>query len=54
MLEICAEPSLPLIILGVVAAAFFFVFVLKASPEVVVGVLVIGGVTAFLETKSRK
>ena len=54
MLEIWAEPSFPLIILGVVAAAFFFAFVSKASPEVVVGVLVIGGVTAFLETKSRK
>ena len=33
MLEIWAEPSFPLIILGVVAAAFFFAFVLKASPE---------------------
>ena len=40
--------------IGVVATAFFFAFVLKATPEVVVGVLVIGGVTAFLETKSGK
>ena len=41
-------------ILGVVAAAFFFAFVLKATPEIIVGVLVIGCVTAFLETKLRK
>jgi len=54
LLEIWPEPSFQLIILGVVAAAFFFAFVLKATPEVVIGVLVIGGVTAFLETKSRK
>ena len=54
LLEIWAEPSFPLIILGVVAAAFFFAFILKASFEVVVGVLVIGSVTAFFETKSRK
>ena len=54
LLEVWTEPSFPLIILGVVAAAFFFAFVLKATPEVVVGVLVIGGVTAFLETKLRK
>jgi hypothetical protein len=53
-LEVWTEPSFPLIILGVVAAAFFFAFVLKATPEIVVGVLVIGGVTAFLETKLRK
>ena len=54
LLEVWTEPSFPLIILGVVAAAFFFAFVLKATPEIVVGVLVIGGVTAFLETKLRK
>ena len=54
LLDVGTEPSFPLIILGVVAAAFFFAFVLKAAPEVVVGVLVIGGATAFLETKLRK
>ena len=42
---------LPLIILGVVAAAFGFAFIFDAPPMVVFGVLIMGGLTAFIETK---
>ena len=45
------DPVLPLIILGVVAVAFGFAFIFDAPPMVVFGVLIIGGLTAFIETK---
>jgi hypothetical protein len=45
------DPVLPLILLGVVAVAFGFAFILDAPPMVVFGVLIIGGLTAFIETK---
>ncbi len=51
--RVWAEPFLPAILLGVVAAAFVFAFILNAPAEVVFGVLGIGCLTAFLETKQR-
>jgi phosphotransferase system glucose/maltose/N-acetylglucosamine-specific IIC component len=48
-----ADPFLPLILIGVVAAAYAFAFILKPPAEVVLGVLGIGCVTAFLETSRR-
>ncbi|MGO8835043.1 MAG: hypothetical protein ACLQE9_19790 [Roseiarcus sp.] len=48
------DPYLPLIILGVVAAAFGFAFIFDVPPMVVFGVLVIGCLTAFIETKLHK
>ena len=42
-----ADPFLPLILVGVVATAYAFAFILNAPPEVVLGVLGIGCVTAF-------
>ena len=50
---ISTDPYLPLIIIGVIAAAFFFAFVLNAEASVVTGILLIGCVTAVLETKAR-
>jgi hypothetical protein len=52
--RVCADPSFPPLILGVVAAAFAFAFILNAPREVVIGVLVVGCVTAFLERKQQK
>jgi len=52
-IRVWADPFLPAILLGVVAAAFAFAFILNAPPEVVFGVLGIGCLTAFLETKQR-
>jgi hypothetical protein len=49
--RVWADPFLPVILLGVVAAAFGFAFV-SAPPEIVFGVLAIGCVTAYLETKN--
>lgn len=46
-----SDPVLPLIILGVIAVAFGFAFILDAPPSVVFAVLVIGCLTAFIETK---
>jgi hypothetical protein len=51
--RVWADPFLPVILLGVVATAFGFAFILNAPPEIVFGVLAIGGVTAYLETKQR-
>jgi len=51
--RVWADPFLPVILLGVVAAAFGFAFILSAPPEIVFGVLAIGGITAYLETKQR-
>ena len=47
------DPFLPVILTGVVAAAYAFAFILNAPPEVVFGVLGIGCLTAFLETSRR-
>ena len=52
-LRVWADPFLPAILLGVVTAAFAFAFILNAPPDVVFGVLGIGCLTAFLETKQR-
>jgi len=51
--RVWADPFLPAILLGVVAAAFAFAFILNAPREVVSGVLGIGCLTALLETKQR-
>lgn len=51
--KVWADPFLPAILLGVVAAAFAFAFILNASAELVFGVLGIGCLTAFLEAKQR-
>jgi hypothetical protein len=52
-LRVWAYPFLPAILLGVVATAFAFAFIVNAPAEVVFGVLGIGCLTAFLETKQR-
>jgi hypothetical protein len=48
-----SDPFLPVILLGVIVAAFVFAFILNAPAEIVFGVLGIGCLTAFLETKQR-
>lgn len=45
------DPTLPLLVLGAIGAAFVAAFVFRAPSEIVFGILVIGGLTAFLETK---
>lgn len=45
------DPTLPLLVLGSIGAAFFATFVLHAPAEIVFGILFIGCLTAFLETK---
>lgn len=47
------DPFLPLLILGVVGVALFASLILKASDDVVFGVIFIGCLTAFLEIKAR-
>jgi hypothetical protein len=51
--RVWTDPFLPVILLGVVAAAFGFAFILNAPPQIVFGVLIIGCVTAYIETKQR-
>jgi predicted permease len=51
--KVSTNPIFPMLILGVLAAAFFFAFVLDAPTNVVLGVLFIGGFTAVIETKKR-
>ena len=51
--KVWADPFFPPILLGVVAAAFAFAFILNAPTEVVFVVLGIGCLTAFLEAKQR-
>jgi hypothetical protein len=51
--RVCSDPFLPAILLGVVASAFVFTFILNAPAEIVFGVLGIGCLTALLETKHR-
>jgi hypothetical protein len=45
------DRTLPLLVLGAIAAAFFATLVLHATPEIVFGILFIGCLTAVLETK---
>jgi hypothetical protein len=49
-----ADTLLPKLLLGVIAAALFFKFVLDADPGITIGVLVVGCVTAFLESASHR
>jgi hypothetical protein len=54
LVKILATDSyFPLTVLGVLAAAFFFAFVLDADAQIVAGVLVVGLVTAAWESKAR-
>lgn len=45
------DPTLPLLVLGSIAAAFIATLVFHAPDEIVFGLLFIGILTAFLETK---
>ena len=47
------DPILPLLILGVIGVTLFASLILKASDDIVFGVLFIGCLTAFLEIKMR-
>ena len=47
------DPILPLLILGVVGVALFASVILKASDDIVFGIVFIGCLTAFLEIKLR-
>jgi hypothetical protein len=47
------DPFLPLLILGAVVVALFASFILKASADIVFGVIFIGCLTAFLEIMAR-
>ena len=47
------RPHLAAIILGVVGVALFASFILKASDDIVFGIVFIGCLTAFLEIKMR-
>lgn len=51
--QVSTNPIFPILILGVLAAALFFAFVLNAPTNVVFGVLFIGCLTAVIETKKR-
>lgn len=46
-------PVLPLLIFGVIGVALFASLILKASDDIVFGILLIGCLTALLETKIR-
>jgi hypothetical protein len=52
--NVFADRLLQLLLLGVIAATFVFAFVLGADASIVVGVLVIGVVTAFAESSSHR
>jgi hypothetical protein len=47
------DPILALLILGVIGVAFFASLILKASDDMVFGIMFIGSVTAYLEIKKR-
>ena len=51
--KVSTNPIFPILILGVLAAAFFFAFVLDAPTNVVFGILFIGCFTAVIETRNR-
>lgn len=52
--RIFEDRFLQCLLLGVIAAGFFFAFVLEVDISVVMGVLVMGGVTAFIESSHRR
>jgi hypothetical protein len=52
--RILADRLLQLLLLGVVGAALLFAFVLDADASIVFGVLVIGCVTAFVESAHHR
>jgi len=47
------DPVLPLLIFGVIGVALFASLILKASNDIVFGILLIGCLTALVETKMR-
>jgi hypothetical protein len=49
-----ADSLLPKLLVGVILAALFFWFVLGADVGITIGVLVIGCVTAFIESSSNR
>lgn len=51
--SIFADRFFPFLILGVVFAAYLAVFVMGADVSLGIGILVVGTITAFLETKER-
>jgi hypothetical protein len=51
---IFADRLLQLLLLGVIGAAFLFALVLGADASIVFGVLVIGCVTAFVESAHHR
>lgn len=51
--QVSTNPIFPILILGVLAAAFFFASVLNAPTNVVFGVLFIGCLTTAIETRGR-
>jgi hypothetical protein len=48
------DPILPLLILGVFGVALFASFILKASDDIVFGIVFIGCLTAFLENQDAQ
>jgi hypothetical protein len=52
--KVSTNPILPILIIGVVAAAFVFAFVLDAPTDLVFAILFIGCLTAVLETTKRR
>jgi hypothetical protein len=51
---IFSDRLLQVLLLGVIGAAFLFTFVLGADAYVVFGVLVVGCVTAFIESAHHR
>lgn len=51
LVRIVKDPTLPFLVLGSIAAAFVATLVFHAPGEIVFGLLFIGILTAFLETK---
>jgi len=52
--EILTDRLLLLLILGVIIAAFFFSFVLKADASIVFGIVTIGVATALIESAHHR
>ena len=50
-LTVASDPVLPLLVLGVLAAAFVAALLFKSPAEIVFAILLIGCLTAFIETK---
>ena len=53
ILKVFADPGLPVLMLGALAAAFVAAFVFDSPPESVFAILLIGFLTAFVETKTK-